>query len=198
MYKFTGIFLLMVLSAYSQAVQDNYWVLGSYANETNAILARQRVSDLLVTDVLIRHYKGKNLYRLVVPQANLDREMLNAKQIDAWLMPMESEPSLQLSKDEATPQLTEKSKSVLKAVYVEPATKESPRPLYPAFHSGENIIKYCERLPSSELCIHPTMSMLLDKQRHLTEKTKALDDYCETLTGEAELQVCKRWISDSN
>lgn len=198
MYRFVSIFMLIVLSAYSHAVQHNYWVLGSYANETNAVLERRRLSDLLVTDVLIRHYEGKNLYRLIVLQANVSEEVLNANQIDAWLMPMESESFQQSLKGEATPQPTEKSNTVNKTVYAEPAAEESRKPLYPAFLSGENFLDYCDRLPSSELCIHPMMSRILDKQRHLTEKTKALEDYCETLTGGAVLQICERWIGNSN
>lgn len=104
--------MLMVLSANTHSLQDSYWVLGIYANKTNAVIEQRRLTGLL--EVWVKRYEENNLYRLVVLRSSVSRDTLNANHLDAWPTLIEAETIEQPAKDEATPQASKTSSTTSK------------------------------------------------------------------------------------
>ena len=64
-------------------------------------------------------------------------------------------------------------------------------PLYPEIRAGESLIAYCQRIPESPLCMHPSMKNMLQRLKKLEQRKLTLQNECSNPESEREVEICR-------
>ncbi|MBT4163078.1 MAG: SPOR domain-containing protein [Gammaproteobacteria bacterium] len=167
--------LLLVCIYFSTpcAAEEDLWVLGSFANEINAVAQKKSLEQRLNTPVRIIYSGKRSAYRLVASADAISAPKLREYGLDPWLM-----PGIGPSTGGTLP--LQEAKSTTDAPLM---TREIEwTPLYPELGPDESIPEYCLRLPDSPLCTDPLSQDVLERARKLAEQTESLIDSCHQMT----------------
>lgn len=181
--------LLIVLSLSGLADTERLWVLGSFANDTNAQAERDRLAATLGVDIEVRFDEAKSLFRVTAPADTVSREALGDR--DTWLL------TLDTPNPGTTPVLRSVPASEQTAGIPEtgtageqPAASEAT-PLYPPFEARETLSEYCTRLPDTSLCQHPRTRQILDKDRKLSSHRRRELSACDQIVDPDRRKTCE-------
>lgn len=217
------LFVLFLFSVDSLAATDSHWVLGSYVHEKNALAEKVRLTELLGAQVIIQLDEDKQLYRVLIPESQIEKSQLQSFKVDAWRL---REPVTQSSRypteegsaeeepaeegpgkeEPAEASLVEAVEPIVKAPgsisVIESSTDNTSKelipaePLFPEFEATESYEQYCVRLPDSSLCTHPGMVRMLEKARRANAQAEKIKSACRTDPAARSKEICQQWLAD--
>ena len=206
------VFLALALTSWHcTAAMEYYWVLGSYAVESNATNEQVRLAELLKANVIVKLEPETDTHRVMVNASEVTDDSLVSNSIEAWLLPV-SVPDNEIEADaavkqdiETEPELPEPDEPVIdqeetdSETLTDTATQqlvEREPELPKEFMDGETLRQYCARLPGTRLCHHPAIAVLLKREHKLKEQTADLEGWCQPITESYAKAVCRNFMED--
>ena len=170
-----NLFLVVFSMLLSQnVVAESYWVLGSYAQKSNAIAEQVRLGAHFARDVLVVPNLDANTFRVVVRMRDVSIEQLADANVEYWLVGMADSSARSIATTLA----------------------------YPDMQTDETPEAYCARiinLPQQPSGCDPIKLQALQTARTALETLVGeLTRYCAIATDESERQICDRWRAGEN
>lgn len=180
--------MFSVASSAASVQPQTYWVLGSYRDEGNAQLERQRLESLLSVAVEPR-VAPSGLLRLTVPAPRLSQATVDRLEIGAWKIVLAVELSAETTVGTTVGTTIE---SAVKGVVELPDEVPEKRPdivriiaspaphKLPNIQQGQSLSEYCRSLPGQgpSFCEPQRISEIEEKSVRLALRMSDLSDYC--------------------